>query len=92
MNANDLDARLPVWTALSDLFLDTELDPRDYRHISGVIVESGYAAGEIERILWLEVFPALADNLRSVAGEWAGFDGDWLETRILAVTSGQARS
>jgi hypothetical protein len=33
--------------------------------------------------LLAEVHPACVANLHSPAGEWAGFDADWLEQRIL---------
>jgi hypothetical protein len=36
----------------------------------------------------LEVFPAVCDNLRIVAGEWAGFDETWLKGRIIGVMNG----
>jgi hypothetical protein len=38
----------------------------------------------LRAILTAEVHPACAANLLSPAGEWAGFDTDWLEQRILA--------
>lgn len=80
--------RLSVWKALSELFLDTELDQSSYRHIASEIEASGYSIQELEDILWQEVFPALADNLRIVAGEWAGFSDEWLQERILNVMNG----
>jgi hypothetical protein len=88
----EIEHRLPLWRALSDLFLDTELDEVTYRHIARVVVEAGTAPQEIDRILWDEVFPALADNLRIVAGEWAGFDDDWLVKRVTGVSNGSIAS
>ncbi len=44
------------------------------------------------QVLWLEVFPALCDNLRVVAGEWAGFADGWLSERITAIEAGQVRA
>ena len=83
--------RLPVWRALSNLFLDTELGQADYQRIAGEIAASEFSRAEISEILWREVFPALADNLRIVAGEWDGFADDWLRERILAVRSGRQK-
>lgn len=91
VNAQFLEKRLPIWKALSDLFLDTELRESDYRAIAEQIKASGYSNQEIEDILWHEVFPALADNLRIVAGEWAGFSEKWLQDRILNVMSGRKK-
>jgi hypothetical protein len=81
---DDIQRRRPVWTALADLFLDTELQEADLRHIARVLVASGYTDAEVEEILCGEVFPVCIWNMRSVAGVWAGFDSDWLQERILA--------
>jgi len=36
--------------------------------------------------------PGVGDNLRCVAGEWAGFDREWLKKRILEVLSAKAKT
>ena len=77
-----IDDRLPVWEALSDFFLDTELDEKDHQRISEVLASSPYSIQDIEDILRFEVYPVLIWNLRSMAGEWAGFDRDWLQEQI----------
>ncbi len=81
--AAELERRRPVWEALSRLFLDTELQPDDHRGIARVLAASGYADEELDAILRREVGPVVGANLLSVAGEWAGFDPDWLESEIL---------
>ena len=65
--------RLPVWHAMSELFLDTELQPFDYQHIAGKLRDSGYSRDELWRILQDEVAPVFSWNLLSVAGEWSGW-------------------
>jgi hypothetical protein len=65
-----VDERLPVWTALSDLFLDTELLGADIQRIAEVLAKSPYGVAEIADILRDEVLPAFAPNLLSLAGEW----------------------
>ncbi len=45
--------------------------------------ESGYSLNELHDILMLEVFPVCIANLHSVAGEWAGFDENWVIENIL---------
>ena len=77
-----IEDRLPVWEALSEFFLDTELDDTDYQRIAEVLVLSTYSIQETEEILRFEVYPVLIWNLRSVAGEWAGFNRDWLREMI----------
>lgn len=79
----ELEQRRPVWEALSDLFLDTELQPHEQQWIANTLAESSYREAELEWILRHEVAPILGANLLSVAGEWAGFDQDWLASRIL---------
>jgi hypothetical protein len=81
--AEDLARRLPVWEALSDLFLDTELTEVFYRSIARHIMESGYRPEELLEILWDEVFPVVEWNLRHPAGVWSGFRADWLQDAIL---------
>jgi hypothetical protein len=74
MNAAELARRKPVWLALSEFYLDTELQPADFRRIRAIFDQSGYSAQEIRQIDYEEVGPVLYGNLLSMAGEWAGFD------------------
>ena len=80
MDARDLARRQPVWLALSEFYLDTELQPTDFKRIRAVFDHSGYSAQEIRQIDYEEVGPLLYPNLLSVAGEWTGF----AETALLA--------
>ena len=75
--------RLPVWLALSELWLDTELDDGDIQRLAHVLAASGYSDAELSSIFLDELSPVVADNLLSVAGVWAGFDAAWLEAQIL---------
>ena len=78
----DLAAREPVWAALSDMFLDTDTSlTRQWR--AEQLAASPYSIAQLERILIDEVYPICKYNLMSVAGEWEGFDPDWLRDRIL---------
>lgn len=79
---SDIERKKPVWLALSDFFLDTELDDRTMRYIANVILESGYTMKETKEILMNDLFPALLFNLHDIAGEWAGFPEEWLLERI----------
>ncbi|MFD0724879.1 DUF7079 family protein [Lysobacter brunescens] len=81
---DDLDARIPVWVALSELYLDT--DVRFFHDsVARVLAASPYPLDELQRILLDEVHPALHANLLQVAGEWAGFDDAWLVEHVQAV-------
>jgi len=78
-----LDRRARAWCALADLFLDTEVRP-GLPHMALTLVETGYEDVELEAIFFDEVAPVLHWNLKQVAGEWAGFDEDWLREQITA--------
>lgn len=86
MSAAELARRKPVWLALSEFYLDTELQPADFRRIRAVFNQSGYAEREIRQIDYEEVGPVLYGNLLSMAGEWARFD----EAAVLAAVRKQA--
>ena len=76
---DDIERRLPVWWALSDLFLDTEQTEEDYGRIARTLNESGYDRTELRRTLDEEVAPAFAFNLFDIAGQW----GCWTEEQVL---------
>lgn len=82
MNIPDEAQRRPVWIALADLYLDTELQDDDFRRIAAVCAASSFSWSEILLINYNEVAPALWFNLQEIAGEWAGWDEEWLVTRI----------
>jgi hypothetical protein len=78
----DLEHRRPVWEALSSLFLDTDTSlSRPWR--VGILAASPYSIEELQQILIDEVYPVCRSNLWQIAGEWIGFDPQWLESRIL---------
>ena len=72
--------RLPVWKALSEFFLDTELQPEDLERISKSLAASVYSADKLEDILVFEVCRGCRINL--FAWEWISFDEGWLIERI----------
>src|SRR3954447_14412529 len=78
LERGEIERRKPVWIALSDLWLDTELTEHDLRRIAEVMRRSGYEVEELREIYLFEVAPVVFPNLLSVAGEWAGFDEEWL--------------
>ncbi len=73
MDQSEIKRRMPVWCALSDLFLDTELQAYGHRHTAEIIAQSGYSTKEAETILRNEVAPVFHLNLWSVAGEWTSW-------------------
>src|SRR5262245_29072371 len=80
--AEDLENRRRAWEALSDLYLDTDTSrSRSWR--AQTLAASPYSLEELDQILIDEIDPACRTNSLSTAGEWAGFDMEWLENRIL---------
>ena len=73
--------RITLWEAMADQFLDTEV-----RHHLPIValraVELGLTTAEAEHVWLNEVTPAVGFNLYDVAGEWAGWNRDWLVERI----------
>lgn len=74
-----------VWEALSELFLDTEIE---LQHVISSLQGSGFSRADIEKVMRCEVAPVLGGNVLSVAGVWLAFDLTPVEQRYL---SGQAR-
>lgn len=77
----DLVERKKVWLALSDLFLDTDTSIF-YANIVKVLLASTYSIEELKKIMLFEVYPVCRWNLLCVAGEWEGFDEEWLVEKI----------
>jgi hypothetical protein len=83
LSEKEIALRKPIWLALSELYLDTELSETDLENIAAVIVEKNLTIAEAKKIDKYEVFPILLPNVLSVAGDWAGFDKDWLFEKII---------
>lgn len=92
LSNQEIQDRRPVWVALSDLFLDTELQEHDFAFIARVMAGSPYSLAEIECILYNEVYPVCIPNLHCVAGVWDGFSDEWLEESICENVIGTKRT
>jgi hypothetical protein len=80
----DLTSRRPVWVALSELFLDMELEAADLQRVGRTLAACPYTLKELEDILFGEVYPVCIWNLRTLdGGNFVGFDADLLEEAIL---------
>ena len=82
----EIESRKPVWMALSDLWLDTELAEADLCRIARVLAQSKYDLDTLRSIYLFEVAPVVYQNLLCVAGAWAGFDPEWLFSEIIKRT------
>jgi hypothetical protein len=75
---------MPLWCALADLFLDTDMPEHWVPTIANVIVRDGWSIEEAERVLRWEVRPAFYFNLLDIAGEWAGWRDEDVRRLVLA--------
>ncbi|MCR6639654.1 MAG: hypothetical protein NVV82_11905 [Sporocytophaga sp.] len=78
IDKQDIEIRKPVWLALSEFYLDTELTNEDFDRIAVIFQNSGLTLNELKEIDLFEVFTLLQQNLLSITGAWTGFDEDWL--------------
>lgn len=81
--------RQPMWAALSELYLDVELQEEDFQRIAAVCAASKFTWAEIQQINYDEVAPVLWTNLLSAAGEWLGWDETALTAAITANYTGR---
>ncbi|NOS70810.1 MAG: hypothetical protein HOP33_12870 [Verrucomicrobia bacterium] len=79
---SQIKERLPIWKALSEFFLDTELQQENLERIARILAASDHSEDELENILICEVCRGCRINALLPAGEWVSFDEDWLVERI----------
>ncbi|WP_411030757.1 hypothetical protein [Spongiimicrobium sp. 3-5] len=75
--------RRTIWRILSDFYLDTEPQDRDFKLAARIIRNSPYTLDDVKRINKYELFPVLRYNLFRVTGEWQGFDQQILSEAII---------
>lgn len=83
LTETEIEHRLPVWHALSDFFLDTELQPEDHARIAASLRASGLSRLELHTIFSDEVAPAFIFNLMSIAGEWCSWSTEQVREIML---------
>lgn len=79
---SDRDRRRLARRAISELFLDTQLDDGDFSRLRDMLVESRLSVHELDYIYYDELAPILYRNVNTPSGVWSGFDQDSLEERI----------
>lgn len=73
-----MSCREDVWLALSELWLDTELDQPALRYIAVRLRASGLSLDELQQIYAYEVAPQVWLNHWTAAGVWDSFEPQWL--------------
>lgn len=90
LSPEEISRRLPLWCALADLFLDTDSDPAVYKAIHKIAEENNFSLTETIAILKEDVLPAFGTHLMSVAGEWSGFEEEYVLKKISEALSRSA--
>jgi len=75
--------RVIVWETFSEFFLDTSFEENEIQGFAETITASPFSIREIGHILYFEVTPVCISNCFSIAGEWAGFQHEWLYSKCL---------
>ena len=78
--------RQALWLSLGELFVARELQDYDYAAIARGVQASGFALGEVERILADEVAAAFLANLNplNTTPEFEGWTDDVVRARVAA--------
>ncbi len=77
-----IEARLPVWSALSALFFYPEPPPGTHAQIKEARYRAGFSRDEVRDMLWNEVYPAFALEPLDVAGRRTLWTGDEVRQRV----------
>lgn len=70
--------------------MDTELSDEELIRKGIIFRGTGLTIKEIKEINYYEVGPQLINNLKSIAGEWAGFNQEGLHN-VLEIITGKKR-
>jgi hypothetical protein len=84
LDEQQIQKRRPLWLALSELWLDTELSGEELERIARIMADSDLNIEQLRRVYLVEVAPVVSSNLVAIAGEWSGFDEEWLCSQIVS--------
>jgi hypothetical protein len=84
LDEQQIQKRRPLWVALSELWLDTELSGEELERIARIMADSDLNIEQLRRVYLVEVAPVVSSNLVAIAGEWSGFDEQWLCSQIVS--------
>jgi len=80
------DQHQALWLSLAELFVARELQDYDYAAVARAVKASGFALGEVERVLSDEVSAAFLANLSplNTTPEFEGWSDDVVRARVAA--------
>lgn len=91
LTQEEIDQRIPLWEAISRLYVDTKIGEDEYNCIADEILKYGCSFEEAENIFKFEVAPVCWGNFLSWS-VWSGFDTEWLTKEIVKNIGKQERS
>jgi hypothetical protein len=84
LSAIEIEERMPLWQAFSELFRDTEMSEPEWNFLVDTLRISGLPTDMLRHILEREVAPAFYPNVLSIAGNWTGWTEDAVRSTMLA--------
>lgn len=82
LTREEIDKRFPLWEAISQLFIDTEIGAYEHGRVVEEIMKFDCSFEEAENIFLYEVAPVCSWNMYAAAGVWTAFDEEWLKEKI----------
>jgi hypothetical protein len=76
---SDIMARVPIWTALAQLFSDNTMRPADYDATAATLRKAGLDAAGARHILVHEVAPVFYEQLTATEANWTGWSAAEVE-------------
>jgi hypothetical protein len=79
LGEDEIQARIPVWTALAQLFSDNTMHSADYDATAAALKSAGLDAAGARHILVHEVAPVFYEQLTATEANWTGWSADEVE-------------
>ncbi len=79
LSESEIVARVPVWTALAQLFRDNTMQGAAYDAVAAVLRGAGLDAAAARHILVHEVAPVFYEQLESAEANWTGWSAAEVE-------------
>jgi hypothetical protein len=79
LGEGEMVARVPVWTALAQLFSDNRMAAADYDATAAALKAAGLDAAGARHILVHEVAPVFYEQLTATEANWTGWSASEVE-------------
>ena len=82
LGEDEIRARIPVWTALAQLFSDNTMHSADYDTTAAELKAAGLDAAGARHILVHEVAPVFYEQLSATEANWTGWSASQVESMM----------